>query len=236
MRADILLTLKPGQTLTLYSDHHCTSPFGGAPQKHDLLTISAAAPTHADPAAVMSSPLAPEDSRAMQLIRYARSHPELVRRRALTYTQYVLPDTHGKGNHAEFYMTETDNRDFHEQPYWPSFAPGSNTPAHADIVVKQGSIEEWYLFNATPTEHTFHIHQMAFAAEDETPVPVMLDTVFVPSGRMLPNPNDPNFDLIKPSVTKILLDFRHVPRGEFVYHCHMLFHEDNGMMGVIRVI
>jgi FtsP/CotA-like multicopper oxidase with cupredoxin domain len=101
--------------------------------------------------------------------------------------------------------------------------------------VKQGSIEEWYLFNATPETHTFHIHQMAFAAEGETPVPVMLDTVIVPPGSLLPNPGDSNFALVKPSRTRILLDFRHVPRGEFVYHCHMLFHEDNGMMGIIRV-
>jgi FtsP/CotA-like multicopper oxidase with cupredoxin domain len=77
---------------------------------------------------------------------------------------------------------------------------------------------------------------MAFAAEDETPVPVMLDTAFIPPGRMLPNPGDATFAFVKPSVTRILLDFRHVPRGEFVYHCHMLFHEDSGMMGIIRVI
>lgn len=238
MRADILLTLKPGQALTLYSDRHCMAPFAGAPLKHDLLTISAGVSTPAGvaPAPVVSTPLAPVESRALQLIRYARSHPELVRRRALTYTEYVLPNLNGKGVHAEFYITDTSNRDFHETAYWPSFDPGRNTPAHADIVVKQGSIEEWYLFNATPTEHTFHIHQMAFAAEEETPVPVMLDTVFVPPGRMVPNAGDPNFALIKPSRTRILLDFRHVPRGEFVYHCHLLFHEDNGMMGIIRVI
>jgi FtsP/CotA-like multicopper oxidase with cupredoxin domain len=238
MRADILLTVKPGQTLTLYSDRHCVAPFGGALLKHDLLTISGAATAHADrvAAAVMSTPLTPADSRAQQLVAYARSHPRLVRRRALTYTQYVLPNMDGKGLHAEFYITETTNRDFHEKAYWPSFGPGRNTPLHADIVVKRGSIEEWYLFNATPTEHTFHIHQMAFAAEGETPVPVMLDTVFVPPGHMVPNPGDPNFALIEPSRTRILLDFRRVPRGEFVYHCHMLFHEDSGMMGVIRVI
>ncbi len=238
MRADILLTLKPGETRTLYTDRHCVAPFGGAPQKHDLLTISAAAPTAADPVAVAftSRPLTPGDSRALNLIRYAHSHPQLVRRRALTYTQYVFPDADGNGRHAEFYITETSDRNFNEHPYWPSYQPGTNTPAHADIVVKQGTIEEWYLFNATPTEHTFHIHQMAFAAEEEQPVPVMLDTVFVPAGRMVPNPGDPNYALIKPSRTRILLDFRHVPRGEFVYHCHMLFHEDSGMMGIIRVI
>lgn len=238
MRADILLTLKAGQVVTLYSDRHCVSPFGGELLKHDLLTITAADLTHAGrpQEAVRSTPLTTAGSRAMELIDYARLHPRIVRRRALTYTQYVLPDAGGKGLHAEFYITETSNRDFHEHGYWPSFAPGRNTPAHADIIVKQGSIEEWYLMNATPEEHTFHIHQMAFAAEGETPVPVMLDTVIVPPGRMVSNPGDPNFALIEPSKTRILLDFRHVPRGEFVYHCHMLFHEDGGMMGVIRVI
>jgi FtsP/CotA-like multicopper oxidase with cupredoxin domain len=238
MRADILLTLKPAQRLTLYSDSHCLAPFGGKLLEHDLLNISAGGSTAADsaPGAVVSTPLMPDRSRAAQLIQYARLHPQLIRRRAITYTQYVLPNADGKGVHAEFYITETSRRDFHEHAYWPSFAPGSDTPSHADIIVKQGSIEEWYLFNTTPTEHTFHIHQMAFAAEDETPVPVMLDTAFIPPGRMLPNPGDATFALVKPSVTRILLDFRHVPRGEFVYHCHMLFHEDSGMMGIIRVI
>ncbi|MDE1887157.1 MAG: multicopper oxidase domain-containing protein, partial [Gammaproteobacteria bacterium] len=57
----------------------------------------------------------------------------------------------------------------------------------------------------------------------------------VPVGKLLPNLHDPNFPLIQPSITKIILDFRHVPRGTFVFHCHMLFHEDHGMMGTIRV-
>lgn len=238
MRADILLTLKPGQVLTLFSDRHCISPFGGSLLQHDLLIVSAAPlPKNGPPAAaIVSTPLVSAESRAAQLVSYAHAHPELVHRRALTYTQYDLPNPDGKDVHAEFFITETSNRDFHEHAYWPSFAPGRNTPMHADIVVKQGSIEEWYLFNATPEEHTFHIHQMAFASEGELPVPVMLDTVVVPPGRMVPNPGDPNFALIKPSRTRILMDFRHVPRGEFVYHCHMLFHEDNGMMGIIRVI
>lgn len=233
---DVLLTLKAGQSLTLYSDRHCVSPFGGVLLKHDLLTISASSAGATPPAAgTVSLPLMPAESRALRLVRYARSHPELVHRRALTYTQYEFPNAEREGVHFEFYITETSNRDFHEQPYWPAFAPGTNIPAHADVVVKQGTIEEWYLFNATPEMHTFHIHQMAFASEDETPAAVMLDTVVIPPGRMVPNPGEPVFALVKPSRTRILLDFRHVPRGEFVYHCHLLLHEDNGMMGVIRV-
>lgn len=238
MRADILLTLHPGQRLTLYSDRFCNSPFGAAVLKHDILTASVPPSALPEPVhdAVPSTPLMAADSRATQLLRYVHAHPQLIRRRALTYTQYEFPNTGEKGGHAEFYITDTSNRDFNEHPYWPTFSARRTTPEHADIVVKRGSIEEWTLFNATPERHTFHIHQMAFAAEDEAPVPVMLDDIVVPPGRMLPNPGDPDFAQVKASRTRILLDFRSVPRGEFVYHCHMLAHEDNGMMGIIRVI
>ena len=57
-----------------------------------------------------------------------------------------------------------------------------------------------------------------------------------PVGTLLPNPKDPAYPLVKPSRTKVLLDFRNVPRGTFLFHCHMLFHEDAGMMAVIKVV
>jgi FtsP/CotA-like multicopper oxidase with cupredoxin domain len=85
--------------------------------------------------------------------------------------------------------------------------------------------------------HVFHIHQMAYVQEKSAAgIPVMVDTTFVPVGKLLPNPRDPNYPPVKPSITKILLDFRHVPKGTFVFHCHMLFHEDNGMMAIIKVV
>jgi FtsP/CotA-like multicopper oxidase with cupredoxin domain len=62
------------------------------------------------------------------------------------------------------------------------------------------------------------------------------DTVFLPFGSLLPNSKDPDYPLVKPSLTRVLIDFRNVPRGTFVFHCHMLFHEDRGMMGIIRVV
>jgi FtsP/CotA-like multicopper oxidase with cupredoxin domain len=43
------------------------------------------------------------------------------------------------------------------------------------------------------------------------------------------NPNGPS-----PSVT-LLMDFRGPDVGDFVYHCHILGHEDLGMMAIIRV-
>ncbi len=80
------------------------------------------------------------------------------------------------------------------------------------------------------------MHQMAFVTlAGPTGQPAMVDTVFIPVGTVLPNPEDADYPLMKPSVTKVLLDFRNVPRGTFVFHCHNLFHEDRGMMGIIRV-
>ena len=32
------------------------------------------------------------------------------------------------------------------------------------------------------------------------------------------------------------MDFRGPDVGDFVYHCHILDHEDNGMMAIIRVM
>jgi FtsP/CotA-like multicopper oxidase with cupredoxin domain len=34
----------------------------------------------------------------------------------------------------------------------------------------------------------------------------------------------------------VKLDFRGPDVGDFVYHCHILDHEDQGMMAIIRVL
>lgn len=232
-RLDVLLTVKPGDVLTLYNDRACLGFIGEYALKHDLLTITAG-PAPSAPTTIATAPLVKAASPAVQLLAYARAHPKLIRRRAITYTAYALPNADKPGGHPEFYITETSNTNFHEHPFWPVYEKGRKVP-QPDIVVKRGTIEEWYLFNATLEEHTFHIHQMAFVAEDEPPQPVMLDTVLVPTGTVLPNKADPNYPLIKPGLTRVLLDFRNVPRGTFVFHCHMLFHEDHGMMGIVRV-
>ena len=85
--------------------------------------------------------------------------------------------------------------------------------------------------------HAFHIHQMSFVQEKSwSGLPITTDTAFVRIGSFVRNPRNPNYPLVKPRITKILLDFRNVPRGTFVFHCHMLFHEDRGMMAIIKVV
>ena len=174
---------------------------------------------------------------ATKLVAFAHANPSLVRRRAITFTEYSFLKSGKIPEHESYYITDTTDRRFHEHSFWPVYAAGGTAPSHADVVVRAGSIEEWYLINATMESHVFHIHQMAYVQETSSAgIPITVDTTFVPVGSFLPNRRDPNYPLIKPSITKIILDFRHVPRGTFVFHCHMLFHEDHGMMAVVRVV
>jgi FtsP/CotA-like multicopper oxidase with cupredoxin domain len=100
-----------------------------------------------------------------------------------------------------------------------------------DIVVKQGDVEDWIIENRTAELHDFHIHQLHFELVDWSGLavhePFLRDTVNVPyfNGRMLQYPS-----------VRLRMDFRD-PNivGTFVYHCHILEHEDGGMMGRIRV-
>ncbi|WP_210191169.1 multicopper oxidase family protein [Bradyrhizobium mercantei] len=109
------------------------------------------------------------------------------------------------------------------------FDPHSDIP---DITVRQGDVEDWIIENRSMELHDFHIHQLHFQLLDWSGVavnePFLRDTVNVPyyNGRMLKYPS-----------VRLRMDFRD-PNivGTFVYHCHVLEHEDGGMMGRIRVV
>jgi FtsP/CotA-like multicopper oxidase with cupredoxin domain len=109
-----------------------------------------------------------------------------------------------------------------------AFDPSSGVP---DIVVKQGDVEDWIIENRSTELHAFHIHQIHFIMLEWSGVPVnepfLRDTINVPfyTDRMLAYPS-----------VKLRMDFRDPSAvGTFVYHCHLLEHEDGGMMGLIRV-
>jgi FtsP/CotA-like multicopper oxidase with cupredoxin domain len=101
----------------------------------------------------------------------------------------------------------------------------------ATIVARAGTVEEWTLVNETDEVHTFHIHQVHFVVADVNGRAQTqrrwLDVVDLP----------PRRGAGKPSTMKVLLDFRDpVIRGTFLFHCHIVDHEDGGMMAKIRVI
>jgi FtsP/CotA-like multicopper oxidase with cupredoxin domain len=109
-----------------------------------------------------------------------------------------------------------------------AFDPASDVP---NIVAKQGDVEDWIIENRSTELHAFHIHQIHFLLVEWSGLPVdepfLRDTINVPYFN--------NRGLTYPSV-KVRMDFRDPNTvGTFVYHCHLLEHEDGGMMGLIRV-
>jgi suppressor of ftsI len=85
-----------------------------------------------------------------------------------------------------------------------------------------GTYQHWRIVNETAELHPFHIHQVHFLAYAQNgvplPDPVWLDTVNVPYAGSV----------------DVILDFTDpVIKGMSVFHCHLLNHEDKGMMAKI---
>jgi FtsP/CotA-like multicopper oxidase with cupredoxin domain len=150
-----------------------------------------------------------------------------VRRRTFAFTEYQR----AKSSKTDFYITEVSRPDAIIEPYPMGGSPSSVVEVEAD------SVEEWTILNFTHELHNFHIHQLHFRvlkSDDKFVEGRMLDTINVPVALPDANwlPNEP----VTPGKVRLLMRFRRNISGEFVFHCHILGHEDKGMMGLIRVI
>ncbi len=90
-----------------------------------------------------------------------------------------------------------------------------------DQSVRLGTVEEWTLTNTSPMDHPVHLHvwPMQVVAEGGRPVEdaVWRDVVDLPAGGQV----------------TVRVSFDRFP-GCTVYHCHVLDHEDRGMMGALE--
>lgn len=99
--------------------------------------------------------------------------------------------------------------------------------ARIDVEVPLGATERWRV-HAADSAHNFHVHDVQFVIEsiDGEPPPPHLagwkDTVFLAQG----------------SEAHLLLRFTDYadPETPYMYHCHILMHEDMGMMGQFVVV
>ncbi|GHJ48255.1 multicopper oxidase [Catellatospora sp. TT07R-123] len=90
-----------------------------------------------------------------------------------------------------------------------------------------GSTEIWRVVNDDGIPHNFHVHGVQFqvlTVAGAAPPPQLRgwkDTVFLPPGRPV----------------ELIMQFpRHPGPGVYMFHCHLLYHEDSGMMGQYAVI
>jgi len=94
-------------------------------------------------------------------------------------------------------------------------------PSRIDTPVRLGTVEEWEIANMGVLDHPFHLHtnpfQIVSRGGRRERLRAWKDTVLVP---------------VRQSV-RFRVAFEDFP-GNAVYHCHILEHEDLGMMGIVR--
>jgi len=103
----------------------------------------------------------------------------------------------------------------------------NNTPFKLDKVnefVPSGATEIWSIRNMSPMAHPFHAHAIQYQ--------ILTRNGVAASGTDL---GYKDTFLVQPGETvRIIGDFTSA-EGDYMYHCHILEHEDAGMMGYFRV-
>jgi FtsP/CotA-like multicopper oxidase with cupredoxin domain len=197
---------------------------GGENDPNRAIALIVPAETAPEPRSILpaSAPRADSPARAAAA---ASTRPWLgdvqpVRVRKLFFSER-LRDANNPNSATDFFLTVDG-----EEPR--AFDPGAAQP---NIVVKHGDVEDWIIENRSTELHAFHIHQLHFILVGFNGMsvnePFLRDTVNVPyyNGRALQYPS-----------VRLRMDFRDPNAvGTLVYHCHLLEHEDGGMMGTVRV-
>jgi len=154
------------------------------------------------------------------------------------YFSEIISNPNDPSSPTNFYITVDGAQ---PQLYAPGIAPA--------VTTTQGAVEEWTIENRTTEKHVFHIHQIHFKLLEVNGVPVSnQDSQFYDDytvdyyhgavdaqGRPIDAAGNLIAHPVYPSI-KIKMDFRGPIVGDFVFHCHILQHEDGGMMARMRVL
>jgi FtsP/CotA-like multicopper oxidase with cupredoxin domain len=95
-------------------------------------------------------------------------------------------------------------------------------PGRVDVTASLNTTEIWEIRNLDQMDHPFHLHGFSFQVLGRNGVPELYpawkDTINVPKGQTV----------------RFIVEYRDYP-GRRMFHCHILDHEDYGMMGVLEV-
>ena len=140
----------------------------------------------------------------------------LVARFPATLATLPIPDDGDAAAHRSFEMSGHDIND------------RQMDMARADFVAEVGTSEVWSVTNTNPLPHSFHVHDTQFrilSIDGDAPPPQLAgfkDTIALEWNR--------TYRLL------VRFDDYADPTTPYMYHCHMLWHEDQGMMGQFLVV
>ncbi len=223
-RAEFIVTAPAaGETGVFYTQAYSTGPTGNADLAETLANIQVTqnqtksspslAGTMSSTTSIMpkaSAPAPPEGLKFSDL-----DNVKVTAQRKL----YFSEEFGGTNGPIQFYITVDGQK---QKVFEPDEKPV--------ITTKVGAVEDWTIENRALETHAFHMHQIHFKVLeiDGKPVgqPELLDTIPIPywSG------SGPYHSV------KLRMDFRDPTiAGTFLFHCHILLHEDLGMMHKILV-
>jgi FtsP/CotA-like multicopper oxidase with cupredoxin domain len=214
-RVELIVTgpAKSVKNATLLTLNINTGPYGDNDPQRPLATIKASA-TAPNPFLTVAGVSGPPPLH----LRFEGLAKETAVRHRTLYFSEVLSDPTDPNSPTNFFITVDGAT--------PTLFDPANPPA---IITTQGSTEDWTIENRALENHEFHIHQIHFLVLERDGKPVkgqyrdMINLPFWKGSGPYPS-------------VKLRMDFRGPDIGDFVYHCHILGHEDGGMMAIIRVL
>ena len=220
-RIEILLKAPPLGVKAYLVTHAVDTGCAGDRLPERRLAVITAAGTTALPTAVV--PVSRASTRNLFSGLLAR-HTD--RERVIAMAEYPRP---GITDQVDFYIVERKPGAL-LKPYGMGGPPA--------IVARAGTTEEWVIENWTNELHAFHIHQVHFRVLTVDGQPVadapLLDVVNVPYAEATGYHSKEG--PVRPGRVRIKLYFPESLAGDIPFHCHLVDHEDNGMMAVLRVM
>jgi len=218
-RAEFIVEAPPaGSSAQFMTGNYSTGPTGNADLEQTLGSIQLTTNADADgwqaPKTTSSTPPVVVDN-----VKFAKtnlSQPATTQRKL-----YFSEEFGGTNGPIQFYITVDG------QPQ--KVFEADEKPA---ITTHVGAVEDWTIENRALETHAFHMHQIHFTVLeiDGKPAPNQdyRDTLEIPFWE---GPGHPYHSI------KVRMDFSEpVITGTFVFHCHILLHEDLGMMHKILIL
>ncbi len=218
-RAEFIVKAPPsGGSAVFFSEAYSTGPTGNPDIAQPLADIQVVdnGASHAEKLSPSPSVSGAASAPAGPLKFSDLAHAQVTANRKL----YFSEEFGGTNGPIQFYITVDGQK---QRVFEPDEKPA--------ITTKVGAVEDWTIENRALETHAFHIHQIHFEMLEVDGQPVanndLRDTIEIPywSG-----PGTPYHSV------KVRMDFRDPTiAGTFVFHCHILLHEDLGMMHKILV-